>query len=123
MDQSHCSNRSHPIAPSDAGLIAHENRVAKDLGTLGFPAANWPATVTARNGVSVTDVLVVGAGMNGIAVSASLLFKGIRSLRILDRNPAGRAGPWLTFARMDTLRSPKSLPGPALGIPSLAFRA
>jgi cation diffusion facilitator CzcD-associated flavoprotein CzcO len=90
---------------------------------LGLPAANWPAEVIAPDRTSVTDVLVVGAGMNGIAASAALIFKGVRNVRILERNSAGREGPWLSFARMDTLRSPKNLPGPALGIPSLTFRA
>ncbi len=71
----------------------------------------------------MTDVVVVGAGMNGIAAAAALIFKGVRNVRILERAAAGNEGPWLTFARMDTLRSPKTLPGPALGIPSLSFRA
>ena len=64
-----------------------------------------------------------GPGMNGIAAAAALIFKGVRNIRILERAAAGNEGPWLTFARMDTLRSPKTLPGPALGIPSLSFRA
>ncbi|GEO17157.1 NAD(P)-binding domain-containing protein [Microvirga aerophila] len=104
-------------------LIEHERQVARDLEMLGLPAANWPAQVTGPNGASVADVLVVGAGMNGIAAAASLIFKGVRNIRMLERNPAGQEGPWLSFARMDTLRSPKTLPGPALGIPSLTFRA
>ncbi|MBM6596474.1 NAD(P)-binding domain-containing protein [Microvirga pudoricolor] len=104
-------------------LRAHERRVARDLEYLGVPAANWPLPEPAADGAVPIDVLVVGAGMNGIAVASSLLFKGIRNVRILDRNPPGREGPWLSFARMDTLRSPKTLPGPALGVPSLTFRA
>ena len=43
--------------------------------------------------------------------------------RCLDRGPAGVEGPWVTYARMETLRSPKVLTGPAAGIPSLTFRA
>jgi cation diffusion facilitator CzcD-associated flavoprotein CzcO len=97
--------------------------VARDLEALGVPAANWPATVRGPDGDPLLDVVVVGAGMNGIAAAASLMFKGVRNLRLLDRNPPGGEGPWLSFARMDTLRSPKTLPGPALGIPSLTFRA
>lgn len=111
------------LAPTRAGLITHEKVVARDLDMLGYPAANWTPTIAAPDGAPVTDVLVVGAGMNGIAASAALMFKGVRNIRVFDRNPPGREGPWLTFARMDTLRSPKTLPGPALGIPSLTFRA
>ena len=110
-------------APDDERLADHERRVARDLECLGVPAANWPASVTGPDGHPVTDVLVVGAGMNGIAAAASLMFKGVRNLRVLDHSQAGREGPWLGFARMDTLRSPKTLPGPALGVPSLTFRA
>jgi cation diffusion facilitator CzcD-associated flavoprotein CzcO len=78
---------------------------------------------TGPDGRPLLDVLVVGAGMCGIAAAAGLMFKGVPNIRVLDQNPAGREGPWLTFARMETLRSPKHLPGPALGIPSLTFRA
>jgi cation diffusion facilitator CzcD-associated flavoprotein CzcO len=100
-----------------------ENRVARDLETLNLPATNWPASVHAPDGNAVTDVVVVGAGMNGVAAAAALIFKGVRNVRILERASPGNEGPWLSFARMDTLRSPKTLPGPALGIPSLSFRA
>src|SRR5918998_6508409 len=89
------------LAPTRAGLITHEKVVARDLDMLGYPAANWTPTIAAPDGTPVTDVLVVGAGMNGIAASAALMFKGVRNLRVFDRNPPGREGPWLTFARMD----------------------
>lgn len=123
MDQKRIPAEIHASGPSKAGLRAHEEQVIRDLEMLGFPAANWPAETTAPDGSPVADVVVVGAGMNGIAAAAALNFKGVRNVRILERNPAGREGPWLSFARMDTLRSPKTLPGPALGIPSLTFRA
>lgn len=123
VDNNRRSRKSDTVRPSDVGLLTHETRVSRDLELLGYPAANWPAEVTGSDGLPVTDVVVVGAGMNGIAAAASLIFKGVRKVRILERNPAGKEGPWLSFARMDTLRSPKTLPGPALGIPSLTFRA
>ena len=69
------------------------------------------------------DVLVIGAGMCGIAAAAALIFKGVRNIAVVDASADGREGPWMTYARMQTLRSPKHLPGPALGIPSLTFRA
>ena len=97
--------------------------VARDLAYLGLPSDNWPAVVTGTSGAPVHDVLVVGAGMNGIAATASLIFKGVRNIVLIDRAEPGREGPWLTYARMGTLRSPKTLPGPALNIPSLTYRA
>jgi FAD-dependent urate hydroxylase len=90
---------------------------------LGVPAANWPASISASAGQPILDVLVVGAGMNGIAAAGSLLFKGVRNIAVVERSQPGEEGPWLTYARMDTLRSPKTLTGPALGVPSLTFRA
>ncbi|RAI61056.1 FAD-dependent oxidoreductase [Roseicella frigidaeris] len=105
------------------GLAAQAARVARDLDLLGLPPANWPATPAGPDGAPVLDVLVVGAGMYGIAATAALAFKGVRAIRMLDRAPEGLEGPWVTTARMQTLRSPKHLPGVALGIPSLTFRA
>jgi cation diffusion facilitator CzcD-associated flavoprotein CzcO len=104
-------------------LANHEAAVAHDRVLLGLPPRNWPATVAGPDGRPMLDVLVVGAGMCGIAASAALIHKGIRNILVLDRNPDGQEGPWVTFARMGTLRSPKHLPGPCLGIPSLTFRA
>jgi cation diffusion facilitator CzcD-associated flavoprotein CzcO len=101
----------------------HDAAVARDLEVLGLPPANWPAVIHGPDGKPVLDVLVVGAGMNGIAAAASLQFKGVRNIELIDQSELGREGPWLSFARMETLRSPKNLPGPALGIPSLTFRA
>jgi cation diffusion facilitator CzcD-associated flavoprotein CzcO len=98
-------------------------RVAADLVYLGLPAPNWPATAAGPDGRPMLDVLTIGAGMSGIAATAALLFKGVRNVAMIDASPDGREGPWVTYARMQTLRSPKHLPGPALGIPSLTFRA
>jgi cation diffusion facilitator CzcD-associated flavoprotein CzcO len=104
-------------------LTAHERRVARDLELLTLPPRNWLDSVPGPDGAPLIDVVVVGAGMCGIAAAAGLIFKGIRNIRVLDQSPAGREGPWASFARMETLRSPKQLPGPAMGIPSLTFRA
>jgi cation diffusion facilitator CzcD-associated flavoprotein CzcO len=105
------------------GAAAHDAAVRRDLELLGLPARNWPASVVGPDGAPMADVLVIGAGMCGIAAAAALSFKGVRNLRVLDRAPAGIEGPWVTTARMRTLRSPKTLPGIALGLPSLSFRA
>ena len=113
-------NQTTRITP--AGLVALEARIALDLEALNLPPRNWVPAM-ARGDVDVLDVVVVGAGMNGIAAAGALIFKGVRHIAVLDANPPGQEGPWVTTARMDTLRSPKTLPGPCFGIPSLTFRA
>ena len=68
------------------------------------------------------DVLIIGAGQAGLALHVALGQVGIRPV-LLDQSPLDFEGPWATTARMETLRSPKELTGPAMGIPSLSFRA
>jgi cation diffusion facilitator CzcD-associated flavoprotein CzcO len=70
----------------------------------------------------VLDVAIIGGGMAGLAAGAALKHLGIVA-PMFDRAPAGFEGPWATTARMETLRSPKQLTGPALGLPALTFRA
>ena len=108
-------------AAAPQGLLALEARVRQDLDYLCLPARPW-GPVLMRAGQAVEDVIVIGGGMAGLALGAALHHLGIR-VRLLDRSPAGFEGPWATKARMETLRSPKELTGPALGIPSLTFRA
>lgn len=109
-------------APDQAGLAALEAQVARDLDVLNLPPNNWVPPMR-RDGVRVLDAVVVGAGMNGIAAAGSLIFKGMPNIAVLEAAGPGQEGPWCTTARMDTLRSPKTLPGPCFGIPSLTFRA
>lgn len=103
------------------GLPALQARLAFELEALQLPAARW-TPVLERDGQAVADVAIVGAGMAGLALAAALRFRGL-DVRLYDEAPAGWEGPWATTARMETLRSPKQLAGPALGIPSLTFRA
>ncbi|MFN0163484.1 MAG: FAD-dependent oxidoreductase [Burkholderiales bacterium] len=94
-----------------------------DLERLNYPAANWVPPRTGPDGKPLLDVLVVGAGMCGQSAAFGLLRAGVRDLRVIDREVRGREGPWGTFARMLTLRSPKHLTGPDLGVGTLTFRA
>lgn len=105
-----------------AGLATLEARLRQDLEWLELPGKDWvpPRFVGGRR---VRDVVVVGAGMCGLAACAALIRLGLRNIVAFDRAPAGQEGPWVTFARMRTLRSPKQLTGPALGLPALTFRA
>lgn len=100
------------------GLEALEARLKDDLSVLCFPAKQW---VPPRDGVS--DVVIIGGGMCGMVAWLALTSGGIDNIRILDRADAGFEGPWLSYARMETLRSPKTLPGPAFGHGSLTFQA
>lgn len=110
-----------PQTPQAPGLQALEERLQDDFLTLGWPAKAWiPAT--SHQGQAVHDVLIIGAGQAGLALHVALGQVGIRPV-LLDRAPQDFEGPWATTARMETLRSPKELTGPAMGIPSLSFRA
>ena len=104
-----------------AGLAALEARLADELAFLQLPAPRW-TPVREHDGQPVLDVAIIGAGMTGLACAAALVQRGM-SVVAFDEAPAGLEGPWATTARMETLRSPKQLAGPALGIPSLTFRA
>jgi cation diffusion facilitator CzcD-associated flavoprotein CzcO len=104
-----------------SGLAALEARLAEELAFLQLPAARW-TPARAHDEESVVDVAIVGAGMTGLALAAALVQRGV-SVVAYDEALAGLEGPWATTARMETLRSPKHLAGPALGIPSLTFRA
>lgn len=103
------------------GLAALNRRVARELELLTLPAAHWVPARSAE-GEPLLDVAVIGAGMAGLAAAGALRNIGVRAVNY-DRRPKGFEGPWATTARMETLRSPKTLTGPALGIPSLTFRA
>jgi cation diffusion facilitator CzcD-associated flavoprotein CzcO len=110
------------VAVEAEGLTALEARLRRDLDLLCYPPPEWrPAQAAAQD--HDLDVVVVGAGMCGLTAAFALMRRGIGRLQLLDARPAGREGPWVTYARMHTLRSPKHLTGPALGLPSLTFRA
>jgi cation diffusion facilitator CzcD-associated flavoprotein CzcO len=111
-------------SPRNEAALARLARDARaDLDRLNFPPPGWVPPATAPDGRPVLDVLVAGAGMCGQTAAYALLREGIANLRVIDRAARGEEGPWGTYARMLTLRSPKHLTGPDLGVPSLTFRA
>ncbi|NHT78550.1 NAD(P)/FAD-dependent oxidoreductase [Rhizobiaceae bacterium CRRU44] len=103
-------------------LDALEARLAQDLAWLELPAKSWvpPRVIGDR---PVIDVVILGGGMAGLVASGMLKRLGVANHVVLDKAPAGQEGPWVTYARMRTLRSPKQLTGPAMGLPALTFRA
>ncbi|SAI22128.1 monooxygenase [Bordetella ansorpii] len=104
-----------------SGLQALDARVADDLISIAWPGKRWMPPIT-HDGQPVEDVIIIGAGQAGLAAAFGLAQQGIFAL-LLDRAAEGYEGPWATTARMETLRSPKELTGPAMGVPSLTFRA
>lgn len=98
-------------------LAAHEARVRHDLACIGHDKPSW---VTERDGVH--NVVIIGGGQSGLGAAFALQRERIHNILILDENPAGAEGPWETYARMITLRTPKDIISIDLGVPSLTFR-
>ncbi len=110
--------------PGPATLAELEARFRRDLELLVLPPTkDWLEPRVHPDHGPVLDVAVIGAGMSGLSAAFALKCRAIRSLRVFDRSPAGFEGPWATFARMETLRSPPDLTGPAFGFSNLTFRA
>lgn len=111
-----------PPVTSPLGLEALEAVVRRDLQVLGYPRRDW---VPPRHfeGQPVLDVLIVGAGQSGLSTAFALQRENVTRILVVDEKPAGREGPWKDFARMVTLRTPKYVTGPDLGIPNLTFQA
>ncbi|WP_437880957.1 NAD(P)-binding domain-containing protein [Pseudomonas sp. LRF_L74] len=93
--------------------------VQRYLGYLGPAPENW---VPATPGVDV-DVLVVGAGHTGLSLGYALQRAGIANSLVIDAAEEGQQSIWRGRARMKTLRTPKTAPGPELGNPVLGFQA
>ena len=105
------------------GLAALTQQVHRDLELLDYPRRPWVTPRKTRAGHAMFDVVIVGAGQSGLTTAFGLARERVGNVLVVDRNPLDRAGPWLNFARMRTLRTPKYLTGPDLGIPSLTPRA
>ncbi len=90
------------------------------LRLIGPDPANW---VPDREGID-HNVLIVGGGQTGCAFAFALRRAGIGKVSVIDAAPdGGAAGIWQTTARMNVLRTPKTLAGPELGIAALGFQA
>jgi cation diffusion facilitator CzcD-associated flavoprotein CzcO len=101
---------------------ALSRQVEAELELFTYPMQDWVRPVRGPDGAPVHNVVVVGGGQAGLAVAFGLRQERISGVVVLDENPAGQEGPWLTYARMITLRTLKFLTGPDLGIASLTFR-
>ena len=108
---------------NQAALDTLKLQARADLDKLNLPPANWVPPQTSPDGQVVLDVLIAGGGMCGQTVAQALMRDGMRNILAIDQAAYGQEGPWDTYARMLTLRSPKHLTGPDLGVPSMTFRA
>lgn len=97
-------------------------RIAHDLACLDHGRPDWTRPRTHGDG-HVFDVVIVGGGQSGLGAAFALMRERVSNLLVIDENPQGREGPWLSYARMLTLRTPKHLSSIDLGLPSLTFRA
>ncbi|MBD2023916.1 SidA/IucD/PvdA family monooxygenase, partial [Leptolyngbya sp. FACHB-711] len=90
------------------------------LRLLGPDPENW---VSDRPGID-HNVTIIGGSGSGSTFVFALRRAGIGDVTEIDAaDDEAHAGVWLTRARMRTLRTPKNLPGPELGIPELSFQA
>lgn len=105
------------------GLAELNKRILKDIEIIDYPSRKWVKEKKTSTGQHIFDVIIIGAGQSGIGVAFGLQRQQINNILILDEQEKGFEGPWKTFARMSTLRTPKDLPGPNCGIPSLTFRS
>ena len=105
------------------GLAALEARIARDLARINYPAIDWVKPKYDAGGDRLLDVAIVGGGQGGLVAAFGLMRERVRHIAVFDRMPAGREGPWRAYARMLTLRSPKSTTGPDLDLPNLTVQA
>ena len=100
-----------------------EDQVRSDLDYVDYPSHEWVIPRRHGSGARVRDVVIVGAGMSGLSVAFLLMRARILNIVAIDRSAQGREGPWLSYARMAELRTPKEMVGPDCGFPSLSFAA
>ena len=106
-----------------SGLDCLAVQIMRDLEMLQYPPKSWVSSRTTPCGDPINDVVIIGGGMCGLVVNFALLRAGITNIRTFDLHAKGKEGPWVNYARMETLRSPKNLAGPALGLPNLTFQS
>lgn len=104
-------------------LTALDAQVRDDLHKIAHPNLAWLTPKKAPDGTDAVDVLIVGAGQGGVTAAFGLLRSQVTNILVVDKTTEGLEGPWLTYARMPTLRSPKHFTGPDLDIPSLTYQS
>jgi FAD-dependent urate hydroxylase len=106
-----------------SALTTLEAQVRGDLARTAHPNSAWLQPKPGPDGAPALDVLIIGAGQSGIAIGFGLMRSQVTNILVMDKAEEGWEGPWLTYARMPTLRSPKNYTGPDLDIPSLTYQS
>jgi cation diffusion facilitator CzcD-associated flavoprotein CzcO len=104
-------------------LLALHKAIIRDLDILDYPKKDWVLAKKTSRAENILDVFIIGGGQSGLSISFGLIREKVKNILAVDQNPIDQAGPWNTFARMITLRTPKHVIGPELGIPNLSVRA
>lgn len=86
-------------------LKALETQVHRDIEYVDYPPHEWVIPRRDSCAIRIRDVVIVGAGMSGLSVAFLLMRARVLNIVAIDRNEAGREGPWLSYARMDELRT------------------
>ena len=100
-------------------LTALEAEVRRQLELLDYPKRPWVPERTD----GALDVAIIGAGQTGLATAFGLRREKVGNVAVFDRAEPGATGCWTVFARMRTLRTPKHVSGPDLGVAALTPRA
>ena len=107
----------------NSALLALEAQVRDDLAKTSHPSAAWLEPKLGPDGQPALDVLIVGGGQSGLTIAFGLKRSQVTNVLIIDKAGEGSEGPWLSYARMHTLRSPKDFTGPDLDTPSLTYQS
>ncbi len=107
-----------PLPDAAARLAALEREAAHQAEVSAGDGRSW---VGAKDGIR--PVVIVGAGQAGLVLARGLRRRGIDDVVVVDAAPADAAGPWTTYARMHTLRTPKDIAWPTWGTPAVSPRA
>jgi hypothetical protein len=90
---------------------ALSRQVEAELELFTYPVQDWVRPLRGPNGAAVHNVVIVGGGQAGLAIAFGLARERISGVVVLDDNPSGPEGPWISYARMITLRTLKFLTG------------
>lgn len=110
------------ITGAFSSLEELERHITRDLALTNYPSREWVLPKTHHHH-KVLDVAILGGGQSGLTIAFALQRLQIKNICIFDKASQGKEGPWTSYARMVTLRTPKHVKGPDLGYPNLTPQA